>query len=192
MIHKLCIFASGTGSNAQKIIDYFRDRDDVMIDLIVTNKSTAGVLQIGKNEGIESKILRKDELQSSSFIQLLHQRSTTLIILAGFLKLIPESLTQNFPERIINIHPALLPKYGGKGMYGRHVHQAVKDNGETQSGITIHYVNEHYDEGKHIFQASFDVSKDDTPKDIARKGQILEHKHFSQVIDRILKKILSL
>jgi len=188
MTHKLCIFASGTGSNAQKIIDYFKDRNDVIVDLIVTNKSNAGVLHIAKNENVDHKILLKDELKSNSFIQFLQDRQTTLIILAGFLKLIPEALTKAFPQRIINIHPALLPKYGGKGMYGKHVHQAVKDNGEKQSGITIHYVNEHYDEGEHIFQASFDVFEEDTPEDIARKGLVLEHGYFSLVIDGLLKR----
>lgn len=113
MGHKLCIFASGTGSNAQKIIDYFRDRDDVTVDLIVTNKSTAGVLQIAQNENIPHKILEKGELQSSTFITFLQERQTTFIILAGFLKLIPSQLTKAFPQHIINIHPALLPKYGG-------------------------------------------------------------------------------
>lgn len=187
MGHKLCIFASGTGSNAQKIIDYFRDRDDVTVDLIVTNKSTAGVLQIAQNENIPHKILEKGELQSSTFITFLQERQTTFIILAGFLKLIPSQLTQAFPQRIINIHPALLPKYGGKGMYGRHVHQAVKDNAEKQSGITIHYVNERYDEGEHIFQASFDVFPDDSPQDIANKGRVLEHGYFAMVIDGLLE-----
>lgn len=188
MIHKLCIFASGTGSNAQKIIDYFRNRHDVNVDLIVSNKSTAGVIDIAKTENIEYKILAKGELQTSECIEFLRHRQTSLIILAGFLKLIPSSLTQAFPKRIVNIHPALLPKYGGKGMYGKHVHQAVKDNGETQSGITIHYVNEHYDEGEHIFQASFDVFEDDTPADIAMKGRVLEHGYFPMVIDGVLGK----
>lgn len=188
MIHKLCIFASGTGSNAQKIIDYFRDRDDVIIDLIITNKSTAGILDIAKREQIDFKILNKGELQSDSFVHFLQDRQPSLIILAGFLKLIPSRLTETFPQSIINIHPALLPKYGGKGMYGKHVHQAVKENGETQSGITIHYVNEHYDEGKHIFQASFDVFESDTPVDIARKGQVLEHGYFAMVIAGILSQ----
>jgi len=186
MTHKLCIFASGTGSNAQKIIDYFRNRQDVSVDLIVSNKSTAGVVNIAKTENIEYKILTKGELQSPAFAERLQHRQTSLIILAGFLKLIPPSLTQAFPNQIINIHPALLPKFGGKGMYGKHVHQAVKDNGETQSGITIHYVNERYDEGKHIFQASFDVFADDTAADIANKGRVLEHGYYALVIDGVL------
>ena len=186
MGHKLCIFASGTGSNAQKIIDYFRERDDVDVDLIVTNKSTAGVLAIASAEGIDSHILEKGELTSEHFVELLQSRQTSLIILAGFLKLIPVTLTQAYPNRIVNIHPALLPKYGGKGMYGMHVHQAVKDHGEKQSGITIHYVNERYDEGAVIFQASFDVFAEDTAKDIARKGRVLEHGYFAMVVDGLL------
>lgn len=189
MGHKLCIFASGTGSNAQKIIDYFRERDDVDVDLIVTNKSTAGVLGIARQEGIDSHILGKGELISQDFLERLQSRQTILIILAGFLKLIPATLTQAYPNRIINIHPALLPRYGGKGMYGMHVHQAVKDNGEKQSGITIHYVNERYDEGAVIFQASYDVFAEDTPQDIARKGQVLEHEHFAKVVDGLLSKL---
>lgn len=189
MVHKLCIFASGTGSNAQKIIDYFREREDVAVDLIVTNKSTAGVLQIAQKENVAHKILDKDELQSNTFIDFLRDRQTTLIILAGFLKLIPSQLTQAFPRRIINIHPALLPKYGGKGMYGKHVHQAVKDNAEKQSGITIHYVNEQYDEGEHIFQASFDVFPSDSAQDIASKGRVLEHGYFGIVVDGVLSSL---
>jgi len=187
MTHKLCILASGTGSNAQKIIDYFRNRNDVIVDLIVTNKSTAGVLQIANQENIDFKILDKTELKSQAFARMLQDRQITFIILAGFLKLIPSHLIETFPNRIINIHPSLLPKYGGKGMYGMHVHEAVKDNREKQSGITIHFVNEHYDEGEYIFQASFDILDSDTPKDIALKAQVLEHGYYSMVIDRVLK-----
>ncbi len=189
MEHKLCIFASGTGSNAQKIINYFRERHDVAVDLIVTNKPTAGVLDIARQEGIDSHILGKGELASQDFLERLQSRETSLIILAGFLRLIPSTLTQAYPKRIINIHPALLPKFGGKGMYGMHVHQAVKDYGEKQSGITIHYVNEHYDEGAVIFQASFDVFASDSPQDIANKGRVLEHGYFGMVVDGILSSL---
>ena len=186
MIKRLCIFASGTGSNAQKIIDFFRHRSDVDVALIVSNKSTAGVLTIAKNEGIDSHVLHKKELSSEEFIQRLNDQQIDLIILAGFLKLIPKNLVKAFPNKIVNIHPALLPKYGGKGMYGMHVHRAVKANNESETGITIHYVNERYDEGKHIFQASCEVSPKDTAEIIAKKVLALEHANFAKVVDGIL------
>jgi phosphoribosylglycinamide formyltransferase-1 len=187
MAKHLCIFASGTGSNAQKIIDYFRDNEAINIRLIVTNKASAGVLSIAKREKIPSHVLAKNELESEVFIGKLKQNDIDLIVLAGFLKLIPSSLIKAFPNQIINIHPALLPKYGGKGMFGKHVHKAVKENGETKSGMTIHYVNEQYDEGEHIFQASCDIFPEDMPEMIARKVLVLEHGFYGIVIERLLK-----
>ena len=190
MAKHLCIFASGTGSNAQKIIDFFRDNDAINISLIVTNKATAGVLSIAQRERIPSHILAKNELGSEAFITTLKQNDIDLIVLAGFLKLIPLDLIKAFPNRIVNIHPALLPKYGGKGMYGMNVHVAVKENGETKSGMTIHYVNEHFDEGEHIFQASCDIFPDDTPAMIARKVLVLEHGFYGIVIEELLNETL--
>ncbi len=186
MVKRLCIFASGTGSNAQKIIDFFRHRRDVEVTIIVSNKATAGVLSIAETEGIKSHILGKHELSSEEFVQRLQELQIDLIILAGFLKLIPQNLIQAFPNQIVNIHPALLPKYGGKGMYGMHVHKAVRANNESKTGITIHYVNERYDEGEHIFQASCEVLPEDTPEMIAKKVLALEHSNFAKEIESML------
>jgi len=180
MVKRLCIFASGTGSNAQKIIDFFRHRRDVEVTIIVSNKATAGVLSIAETEGIKSHILGKHELSSEEFVQRLQELQIDLIILAGFLKLIPQNLIQAFPNQIVNIHPALLPKYGGKGMYGIHVHRAVKANNDSQSGITIYYVREH------IFQASCEVLPEDTPEMIAKKVLALEHSNFAKEIESML------
>jgi len=186
MTKKLCIFASGTGSNAKKIIDHFKNSSIAEVSLIISDKSNVGVLSIAQQENISWKVLKKGELLTESFVNTLRDQNISLIILAGFLKLIPLSLIRAFPDRIINIHPALLPKYGGKGMYGMNVHQAVKDNHETTSGITIHYVNEHFDDGLHIFQASCQVDAEDTPQIIARKVQALEHGYFAMVIEQVL------
>ncbi len=186
MAKQICIFASGTGSNAQKIIDYFKHHVDIRVRLIVTNKATAGVLTIAQKEGIDSHILTKNELSSQAFIAKLQQKNIDLIVLAGFLKLIPLSLIKAFPNQIVNIHPALLPKYGGKGMYGMNVHKAVRENNDTTSGMTIHYVNKQYDEGKHIFQASCDIFPEDTAEMIARKVLVLEHGFYAMVIEGLL------
>jgi len=186
MIKHLCIFASGTGSNAQKIVDYFRGNNDILVKLIVTNNPTAGVLSIAQKEGITSHILAKKELASTEFISMLQQESIDLIVLAGFLKLIPRSLINAFANKIVNIHPALLPNYGGKGMYGMNVHKAVKENGDSMSGMTIHFVNERFDEGEHIFQASCAILPEDTAKMIAQKVLQLEHKHYAVVIEKLL------
>lgn len=186
MTKKLCIFASGTGSNAKKIIDYFRNSDTVEVSLIVSDKPNVGVLSIAQKEGIQWKVLAKAELSTEAFSASLKSQSISLIILAGFLKLIPKGLIKAFPDQIINIHPALLPKYGGKGMYGMNVHHAVSENKEKNSGITIHYVNERFDDGRHIFQASCQVNPDDTAQMIAKKVQVLEHGYFPLVIEQVL------
>ena len=147
----LAIFASGRGSNAQNIIDYFRDSDSVRINLIVTNNAEAGVIEIARTEKIPLKLLKKGELKSEQFREHLKSENVDFIVLAGFLKHVPIELISAYEERMINIHPALLPKFGGKGMYGRHVHEAVHHSGELNTGITVHFVNAHYDEGKSYF-----------------------------------------
>ena len=185
----IAIFASGTGSNAQQIINYFRNSTQIKVALIVSNKPDAGVLNIAKNENIPTLIIEKNVFfNSTDYIKLISSHKIEFVILAGFLWKIPISLLNAFPEKIINIHPALLPKFGGKGMYGIHVHQAVKNAGETESGITIHLVDEQYDHGKTLFQAVVSVDNDDSPEIIAKKVLTLEHQHFPPVIESYILK----
>lgn len=182
---RIAIFASGAGSNAQKIIDHFRDSQSVKVALIVCNNPGAGVLQIAEKESIPSLLIEKERLRKGD-AYLPELGSIDYLILAGFLWKIPQKLIDAYPRKIINIHPALLPKYGGKGMYGGFVHKAVIDAGETESGITIHYVDEHYDNGDTIFQTKCAVAPDDTPEALAEKIHVLEHRYFPQVIEKII------
>ncbi|MCZ2224057.1 MAG: phosphoribosylglycinamide formyltransferase [Chitinophagales bacterium] len=187
---KLAIFASGTGSNAAKIIDFFSvPEKQIQVALIVCNNSNAGVLQIASKNFIPTLIIHKEQfINGNAYLPQLKQLEIDFIVLAGFLWKIPQKLIEAFPNKIINIHPALLPKYGGKGMYGDNVHKAVIENKETQSGITIHFVNEQYDEGEIIFQTSCNIDEKDTAKTLAKKIHELEHKHFSKVIEQIISK----
>lgn len=183
----LIIFASGTGSNARKIIDYFRHNNAVKISLIVSNKADAGVLNIAREEGIPTLLIEKERFfRGDGYIPELLRHQPHLIILAGFLWKLPPTLVQAFPRRIINIHPALLPKYGGKGMYGHYVHEAVKAANEPESGITIHYVDELYDHGEYIHQSRVSLDPEDDPTTIARKVLQLEHYWFPRVIESLL------
>ena len=186
---KIAIFASGKGSNAENIISYFNSNRTVEVALIVSDNAVAGVLDIAKKNDIPVMILSKeDRLNYSSCILNLINLGVDFIVLAGYLKKIPVSLIHQFPEKIINIHPALLPKYGGKGMYGANVHQAVIENNESESGITIHYVDEIYDHGKIIFQAKCEIEKGETIESLANKIHNLEHKHFPRVIAEVIQK----
>jgi phosphoribosylglycinamide formyltransferase-1 len=183
----IAIFASGAGSNARKIIGYFNNSPDVRVALVVSNKKDAGVLDIAREHGIPTQVIdRKMFYETEIVLDILKKHGIEFIVLAGFLWLIPAYLVRTFPKKIVNIHPALLPKFGGKGMYGMRVHEAVKESGETESGITIHWVNEHYDEGDIVFQSSCPVSPDDSPADIARKVQQLEHRYFPEVIEKLI------
>lgn len=185
---RIAIFASGGGSNAKCILEYFENRSDIDVSLIVSNKSKAGVLNHARDFGVSRLVMdRSFFFDTTHILYVLEQEEIDLIVLAGFLWLIPPYLIQAFPNKIINIHPSLLPKYGGKGMYGQHVHHAVKENSEQESGMTIHYVNEVFDEGEHIFQAKVDLEKTDSADEIAKKVLQLEHQHYAQVIDEILK-----
>lgn len=180
----IAIFASGSGSNAENIVRYFKDTSNFRFPLIISNNPKAFVLERAKNLGIKSVVFEKtDLLDGNKVLNLLKEEKVDKIVLAGYLLRIPSNIVSAFPNSIINIHPALLPKFGGKGMYGNRVHQAVKESGETESGITIHYVNEYYDEGNIIFQAKCSVELTDTPDDIATKVHELEYKHFPEVID---------
>lgn len=186
---KIAIFASGAGSNAQKIIDHFKGNPNAEIALIACNKPGAGVLTIAENEGIPTLIIEKEQFfRGDAFVPYLQEKQIDLVVLAGFLWKIPDALIKAFPHKIVNIHPALLPKYGGKGMYGQFVHAAVVAAGEKESGITIHFVDEHYDHGDIIFQATCTVEPSDTPESLAAKIHALEHKHFPAVVDMLIQK----
>jgi len=188
-LKNIAIFASGTGSNARKIVAHFRDNRTVNVSLIVSNKAKAKVLDMAKDNDIPTLIINRTAFyKSASLLNDLKKHQIDFIALAGFLWLIPAYLVKAFPNRMINIHPALLPKYGGKGMYGHHVHEAVYKNKENISGITLHYVNEHYDEGHIIFQATCPVTSTDTPTDIARNVLVLEHYYFPRILVSLLNK----
>lgn len=189
---RIAILASGSGSNAQKIMEHFKNHADSEVVLVLTNNPQAYVLQRADNFEIPTHVFSRQEfVQTEDVVKLLKKMEVDLIVLAGFLWLIPELLLKAFPNQIINIHPSLLPKYGGKGMYGDHVHKAVLENGETESGITIHFVNEHFDEGEMIHQAKFKIEPGDNLNTIKLKGQQLEHQHFPKVIEALAAKMKS-
>ena len=180
---QIAIFASGSGSNAENIYNYFQG-SNIHIKYLVCNNSHAGVLNRFENTGVDIIIITKNELKSEEFIQKM--KEVDLIVLAGFLLLIPPILIQSFPDKIINIHPALLPNYGGKGMYGDHVHRAVLENKEEFHGITIHYVNEEFDKGEIIFQEEFAITEEDDLSSVQEKIHELEFKNYPKVIERLL------
>ena len=183
---KIALFASGSGSNAENIINYFSESTDFTFPVIISNKSDAFVHERAKKLGIHSYTFSREEFSTGeNILALLKQENIDCIVLAGFLLRIPQALIEVFPHKIINIHPALLPKYGGKGMYGMRVHEAVAESGDRESGISIHYVNGHYDEGNIIFQAKCPVLPTDTPEMIAEKVHQLEYEHFPKVIAEI-------
>ncbi len=189
MKHRLAIFASGGGSNALKIIEYFQKSDAIKVALIVTNHAHAGVTLHAATHQIDLHILEPGSSGKQPFLDVLKKKGITAIILAGYLKKIPPALIRQYPDRIINIHPALLPAYGGKGMYGHFVHEAVVSAGETQSGMTIHLVNEKYDEGRPLFQAICPVFPDDNAELLAARVLTLEHRYFAPVIERYLLSV---
>ncbi len=186
MMLRIAIFASGNGTNAENIISYFQDSNIARVVLVLSNNKDAKVLDRAKHLNVNTLSFSRNELyQSSKLIELLRTKAD-FIVLAGFLWRIPEVLIQEFPNKIINIHPALLPKYGGKGMYGMRVHEAVKENNDKETGISIHYVNDKYDEGNIIFQKSIAISTKDLPEQIAKKIHKLEYKYFPIVIENLL------
>jgi len=183
----IAIFASGAGSNARKIIEYFENKGlRIKVSLIVCNVPGAGVLDIAEEKGIPSLMINKSDFAANGYVESLKNAGIDFIVLAGFLWKVPEVLVRAYPKAIINIHPALLPKYGGKGMYGAHVHEAVIAAGEKESGITIHWVNENYDEGAIIFQAKCSIDASDTATSLANKIHALEHAHFATTIENLL------
>ena len=184
---RISIFVSGNGTNLQRIAEYFSENQDVEIVNVVCNNPKAYSIERAKNLGIPLRMVAKKEFNTPEFTQEMQKLNLDLIVLAGFLLQIPESLVKAFPKKIINIHPALLPKYGGKGFYGEHVHEAVVAAKETYSGITIHYVNELYDSGEIIFQAKIALNDHETPDTVAAKIHVLEQANFPVIIEQVLK-----
>lgn len=186
----IAVFASGSGTNAENIFQHFEHSELARPSLLVTDNPNAGALERAQRFGIETAVFPRAEFRSGdTVLALMRERSIDYIVLAGFLSLVPSCLVKAFEGRIVNIHPALLPKYGGKGMYGHHVHEAVIANGEKESGITIHLVNERYDDGAALAQFKVEVSPDDTPDSLAAKIHKLEYAHFPEVIEREISKL---
>ncbi len=192
MKKRIAIFASGSGSNAQKIMEHFKKHVDAEVVIVLTNNPEAYVLQRADNFEIPSHIFDKAEFyKTNSVVDLLKNLQIDLIVLAGFMWLIPQNLLKAFPNKIINIHPALLPKFGGKGMYGDRVHHAVMDAKEEETGITIHFIDENFDEGEIIHQSRFRIEAGDDLEMIKFKGQQMEHLHYPKVVEQLLKKMKS-
>ncbi len=186
-MNKIAIFASGSGTNAENLINFFKGNKKIEISYIFSNNKNAYVIQRAKNHDIKHYIFSRTEFyNTTNILQILQNNNIDFIVLAGFLWLIPDYLIKSYPDRIINIHPALLPKYGGKGMYGMNVHKAVIENNEKETGITIHYINNEYDKGNIIFQAKCPVNKDDTAETIAKKVHALEYEHFPKIVKKII------
>lgn len=187
---RIAIFASGSGSNAQKIMEHFKYHDEAEVALVLSNHAEAFVLQRADNFEVPTHVFDRQEFyESDEIVRLLNRLKIDLVVLAGFLWLVPDNLLKAYPNQIINIHPSLLPKYGGKGMYGDRVHRAVLENKDEESGISIHFVNENFDEGELIYQGRFKIEPDDTLEIIKFKGQQLEHLHYPKVIENLLRKM---
>ena len=184
---KILLFASGTGSNVENIIQYFKNHNEIIVVGVFTNNPHAKVLEKAKNHNIPTLIFNREEFSEGFVLDKIAELKPNLIVLAGFLWKFPEDIIAKYPNKIINIHPALLPKYGGKGMYGMKVHQTVLDNKDNETGITIHYVNEHYDEGEFIFQQKVTIDNCASADEIATKIHELEHEHFPKIIERLLE-----
>lgn len=184
---RMVIFASGSGTNAENIIRYFNKHKLAEVTHVLTNNSKAGVLERAERLKVQTKVFDKREMNSPEFLSFLI-RNADMIVLAGFLLKIPERIIESFPDSIVNIHPALLPKYGGKGMYGMNVHKAVVGNNEKESGITIHLVNENYDEGAILFQKTVDLDKEESPESLAEKIHELEYAWFPKIIEDVLSR----
>lgn len=188
-VTNIAVFASGAGSNAQKLIEYFRNSSVARVALIVCNKPGAGVLAIAEKENVPALLIEKENFfRGDAYLPQLQEQKIDFIVLAGFLWKIPVKLIEAYPKRIVNIHPALLPKFGGRGMYGQYVHEAVLQAGERESGITIHYVDEHYDNGDVIFQTACPILSGDTPESIAHRIHQLEHLHYPRVVEEVIQR----
>lgn len=183
---KIAILASGEGTNAERIIQYFYAKKTAEVVVVITNKAQAGVLKRADKLGIPSEIILSQEFTNGKALEVLHHYQADFIVLAGFLLKVPDNILHDYPNKIVNIHPSLLPKFGGKGMYGNRVHEAVIAANEKESGITIHYINEHYDEGNTIFQAKCPVLPQDNSDTLAMRVHELEYKYFPQIIESVL------
>jgi phosphoribosylglycinamide formyltransferase-1 len=189
-MRNIAIFASGSGTNAENIIRYFSNNNLIKVTLVLSNKREAFVLKRADALGVKTIFFDRDELYAgNTVLNYLLDNRTDFVVLAGFMWLIPENILEIFNRRVVNIHPALLPKYGGRGMYGERVHKAVIAEGEHESGITIHYVNNYYDEGDIIFQARCHVGPDDTPEELALKVHALEYEHFPRIIEKLVSEL---
>lgn len=189
-MRNIAVFASGSGTNAQKIAEFLKNNKNIKIDCVLSNNKDAYVLERAKKFDIDTFVFnREDFYDKNTVVDYLIKKDIDFIVLAGFLWLIPSNLLDVFQGKIINIHPALLPKYGGKGMYGMNVHRAVVEAKEKTTGITIHYVNENYDEGNIIFQATCPVSEDDTPEKVAEKVHMLEHEYFPKIVQQLVESL---
>ena len=189
IMKRIAVFASGSGTNAERIIEYFRDHQDINVAMVFSNKPDAYVLERAKRLHVESMVFNRREFYETDYVlRILRDKEIDFIVLAGFLWLIPKFLLDTYQGNIINIHPALLPKYGGKGMYGRRVHETVIAAKEKESGITIHFVNEKYDDGQIIFQAKCPIEPGDTPESLAGKIHQLEYNYFPAVIESVVLK----
>ncbi|MDE6354062.1 MAG: phosphoribosylglycinamide formyltransferase [Prevotella sp.] len=187
----IAIFVSGNGTNCENIIRHFDGSSDVRVVLVLSNRADAYALVRAVSLGVRTAVMDKTAFRNEeSLTELMERHNVDFIVLAGFLLMIPPFLIARYPHRIVNIHPALLPKYGGKGMYGRHIHEAVKSAGETETGITIHYVSEVCDGGEIIFQARTAVTPEDTPEDIAAKVGRLEQEHYPEVIGNVVRQLV--
>ena len=183
---KIIIFASGDGTNVEQIIKYFKNNNEVKIQLILTNNSNAGVLKRAKKHRIPAIFYNNEAFENKIVFEILNSLNPNLIVLAGFIRKIPNTIISRFPNKIINIHPALLPSHGGKGMFGIEVHKSVIRSNDSKTGVTIHYVNSNYDEGEIIFQKSVKIDRDDSPESLFRRVQKLEHKYYSLIIEKLL------
>ncbi len=184
---RVAILASGAGSNAKALIKYFFEDEEIEVAIVASNKKDAGVLRISEEAGIEALHFSKEEMMSGQLLNDLKTRKIDWVLLSGFLLKLPIQYLDSFSERVINIHPSLLPKYGGKGMYGMNVHKAVKESNEMESGMTIHYVTENYDEGDIIFQVSVDISQCESAEEIASKVLALEHTYYPRIVESEIK-----
>lgn len=185
----IVLLASGSGTNAENIVEYFQDSDIARVVAIYTNNPKAGVVDKARKLAVPCHVINYEDMENGTFLEKLKAKSTSIIALAGFLKKLPKAIIEAYPSRIVNIHPALLPDYGGEGMYGKHVHQAVVENEEEISGITIHYVTEEYDEGEIIFQEEVEVDYEDDWKDVEYKVRQLEYKHYPEVLEYLIKDL---
>lgn len=187
---KLAVFASGAGSNAEKLIRYFKTADVAQVTLVVCNKPDAGVVTVAEKEGVPVLLIEKEKFfRGDAYLPFLQKEGIGFLALAGFLWKVPTALIEAYPKRIVNLHPALLPRFGGKGMYGQYVHEAVLNAGEVETGITVHYVDEHYDNGNIIFQTACPVLPTDGPADVARRIHALEHLHYPRVVDEAISAL---